>query len=74
MKFPSLEVALGTVMLRVMSEGLSTSTSDDQMQKLDAVRDALRALWPDELATATKRTRFVPHDGGGVVAMYDDSE
>lgn len=70
-EFPCLEAALGTIMFRVMSEGLTTDAPDDRAEKVEAVRQALIAMWPDELKASGERTRWRTLPEGGSQAMFD---
>lgn len=72
--FPSLEAALGTIMLRSMSEAMTTDTPPDRMAKLEALRVALKAVWPEEIKTALARTVWAPGENGGTRAMYSGDE
>lgn len=68
--FPTIEAALGTIMLRVMSETMNSNTDKERMAKLEGVRNSIVALWPDEIKTARERTVWAPGENGGVRALY----
>ena len=70
-EFPPLEAALGTLMFRIMSESLTADTPPERMAKLDAVRVALIAAWPDELKVSRERTVWRIHPDGGSQALYN---
>lgn len=69
--FPDLTPALGTIMFRVMSAALDSATPHDTLEKLDAVRRAILAAWPDEVAEARLSTVWQAMPDGGSRALYE---
>lgn len=72
--FPSLEAALGKIVLQITAETLGRDVSPEAEARHAAVNKALREAWPVEMKAAFMRTKFVPDVDGGVRAMYDDPQ